>query len=369
MELHGKVKSLRLSIYRAIEVNGEYVKQERAFTKSVFGNAEKYILFNQNGNIVEEIIKRPNDYQRITKTYNPNGNILEYCEYDILQNCIFKKVTTYNRKDSVVEEAEYRENELENLIKYKYDFKGYMVKKTVYDRNDLYEKTVFKNDKKGNPVEIIEYDSDGKITSKDFYKYDKNGNEIEYTNKLGDDTFYKTTSTYNEKNKRTEYKQFINEVLSRSELYFYDEDQESVIGEIKYKKEYNPDSETYESNIFDKKGNLVESSIKRIQDNKESIEYEFIDIKYNDSGYKIESKTYYDNELSSIKTWSYDEFGNVINDSYSRRSVTLMPGYVYESTQTKNLYQYDMNKNLIRRVYISSQEGTFILEYEIEYYN
>lgn len=48
-----------------------------------------------------------------------------------------------------------------------------MVKKTVYDRNDLYEKTVFKNDKKGNPVEIIEYDSDGKITSKDFYKYDK----------------------------------------------------------------------------------------------------------------------------------------------------------------------------------------------------
>lgn len=375
MELNGKVKSIRELIYNAIEKNGEYIKQEKA-TMCRIGPIEKYILFNQKGYIIEEIEHFVNgdinNYNRTTNSYDINDNIIEICHYDIIQNCIYKKVTTYNKQNKVVEEKFYEsDKKLKSISKYKYDQNGYAIEKTEYLANgDMDEKIICKNDSKGNPIEILNYDSKGKLNNKENNKYDNNGNNIESITKWPEGGYIKSTSIYDEKNNLIEHEYYYDEILNSSESYLYSDDRLTKIEETKFEKRYNPDYDSYKTTKYDKKGNQIECIIKRIEGDKITIEKEIDDIKYDDNGNKVETNKYFDDKLKIVEKAGYGKNGKVFKDFYrGYGGLGFIPGYPKDDIVYISYYQYDSYDNLINRTYYSSWDGgTFIFEKEIEYY-
>lgn len=146
MNLKGKVKSVRIIYYEAIDKFGELQKgkKESTFDESRFVR-ENYecnykIIFNDKGNMIEE------------NWYNSDGGI------------DWKSI-------------------------HKYDDKGNMIENNWYNSNSSFDwKHIYKYDGKGNMVEKNEYKSDGIINNKYTYnEYDKFDNwvkRIDYKNEI-----------------------------------------------------------------------------------------------------------------------------------------------------------------------------------------
>jgi hypothetical protein len=57
MNLYGNVESIRDISFRAIDNNGEITKGKRE--SNIYGDMDQYILFNDKGNLLEEIRYNP----------------------------------------------------------------------------------------------------------------------------------------------------------------------------------------------------------------------------------------------------------------------------------------------------------------------
>ena len=62
---------------------------------------------------------------------------------------------------------------------YKYDQNGNKIEWSKYSDGTLDWKYLYKYDQNGNKLEYSYYNSDGTLNFKELYKYDSNGNEIE----------------------------------------------------------------------------------------------------------------------------------------------------------------------------------------------
>lgn len=364
MGLKGRVKSIKESCYKAIEKNGEYIKQEKAGFQ--YNPNESFISFNIKGFITEKIESgiSTDYYCRITNSYNMNDNIVEYCRYDRLQNCDYKKVTTYNNLNNVIAEEIYEsDNKLKNKTECKYDKNGFGVESIEYLANgDLHEKTIVKNDYKGNPIEVSVYDSQGKLKKNETCKYDNNNNLIE--SKSSWDS-RKQKYKYDEKNNRIETKFYqgdrglINKVST-----IYGKDGKKIIEKSVYEKDYHG-NESYTTTKYDIKGNEIVKYSKNIRGDKTTILKQTNKIKYDGNGYKVESKKYFDDKLSSIEKWAYNDNGKVYKDYLWCHGGEVL---YKDDLEIANQYQYDSKDNLISTTTINSWYGTFIIEKEIEYY-
>ena len=98
LELKGNVKSIREIVYKAKE---SFVRVEKGDI-----NANKYILFNEEGNKIEE------------NSYNSEGSL------------VYRRIYKYDDKGSKIEEKKYgSEGSLVYRRIYKYDDKGNKMKK------------------------------------------------------------------------------------------------------------------------------------------------------------------------------------------------------------------------------------------------
>ncbi|WP_405411675.1 hypothetical protein [Maribacter sp. Asnod1-A12] len=231
-------------------------------------------------------IKKVDYGGRTTKiSYNESGYMTEYTYYN--QDGSFNNRTTYLYDDNL--------NEIE--VK-EFNFSGEIESKElkVYDNNILVEtkgldskgrlswKIEYRNNSNGDIQELIQYNQDGKVYSRQLYEYDKNENHIQTVSfnskeNIGKKSIYQ----YDDKGNRIEWKLFeSNGNLISSEKYEYNKkDKKTIISrygsknklEYTFSKSYNeygdettslnhfPPDETYSfyyEHIYDDYNNWIE---------------------------------------------------------------------------------------------------------------
>jgi hypothetical protein len=166
--LKGKIKSYRESYYSSQDNYGKLKKGPKLEDPRFH---DEFVTFDQNGNISQSV------------EYNFDGTI--YCKYngryDYMDNNIesiyvnFEPELKILRKPFILESVRYSWGEQYKMT-YKIDFKVRPLEETIYDLIGRAILTIeIKRDENGNSIE--DRFSDGTI---DKFKYDKNGNRIEW---------------------------------------------------------------------------------------------------------------------------------------------------------------------------------------------
>ena len=149
--LNGKVKSVKETMYSAVEKFGEPVKDE-FITQYVY-------YFNKDGFIKETDVFNESDElkERWKRKYDDDGNLIESNMYN-------------------------SDGELEEKRKGKYD-DGNIIEAYIYDKyGELKEKWKHEYDNDGNKIESSIYDKDGELKERWKYKYYDDGNQTESNN-------------------------------------------------------------------------------------------------------------------------------------------------------------------------------------------
>lgn len=226
----GKVKSVIQSEFSVIDKFGKIMKEEK--------DSEVELLFNIQGKLTEgkdrftgdRIVKEYNDNNDVVRVknyeyndmtidstmviykYDDKNNLIEQKEYES-NNIIFNITYKYNENNQLIEECKYNTDDILNYqTMYEYDSKDNLLEKNIYLLNSDYNrmtKEVYIYDDKNNVIEENIHNI-GRFSRKLTYKYDKEGNRIEYTEYEGwrhsfsfeyDDMPY-----YNQKIRKNEYK-------------------------------------------------------------------------------------------------------------------------------------------------------------------
>ena len=169
--LIGKVKSIDENTYSAIEKFGEVQKNE---------NKSNYLVeFNINGNIIE-VTKKPSHSRTIYK-YDSQEYLIERHEYRPIETLYRKVISKYNNQGNEIEtRTYYPKDTTEYLEIHKYNESGYRIETESYSRGKPNGKDIFKYDENGNNIEYHIYDHLGDLIQKDTYKFDENGNKIDF---------------------------------------------------------------------------------------------------------------------------------------------------------------------------------------------
>ena len=183
-------------------------------------------------------------YTKYEYTYDKRGNEMLYIQYDKNNEIIQKTEWEYDGKGELVYSAQYTAGGVLNN-KYVREKNGAGSKgvSTRYDENGngtvAYEMTF---DKKGNQVLYVEY-SDGKVSAKTEYEYDRFGNCIE-----------KSGYRYDFEDRKTTFK----------DEYVYDKRgnclEASYFSSYEYVEGYTAENRSTRKYTYDKKGNLISSS-------------------------------------------------------------------------------------------------------------
>ena len=291
--LLGKVKSVKITSFEAVEQSGVITKGAEHKIYTFYGkeNNYQYMFFNESGMITEYSYNtmgaRDETEIRNFIKYNDKGLIAENREYclDGMNNehSEYVKTFTYDNKDLLIEEKSGN-----NSVFYKYDKNGYKIE----------EKTIRKT---------TQINSNQIIDNYEFvlnFKNDDSGCKIEEYS-----TSYKTIFKYNDKKKLVEEQQY--SILANGSVLL-----NKII--------------TYE---YDKKGNVTNHSEKNAE-----------------------------GKVFSSETYSYNENGFVSKIlSFS----TLREGYNKETFE----YEYDSNKNWIKKTNFIANKPEYIEEREIVYFN
>lgn len=200
MNLNDKVKSISEFSYEAIDKFG-VISKGKKIRESPF-EIDKYILFNEVGNQVEEdhYNSEGNLFLTYTFEYDDKGNQVEwnthYSASNLDEKLIYKydskgrkiEMIKYNSSGSLDVKCTYKYDEQGNLIDwntfnefgYKYDEQGNVIDWNAFNEfGKLINKTIYKYDDIGNQIEMKWYDSDGNILARHTYNYDDKGNKIE----------------------------------------------------------------------------------------------------------------------------------------------------------------------------------------------
>lgn len=281
--LSGDVKFLKENSYEAFEMMGKIQKGESAH-KSWFGF----------------------DY---TKTYNKEGLLEEYCEFDSkTSKLVYKNVTSYDHENYVVSKSSYSgDNILDQKSVYTYDDLGHVVEVNAFNANDqVNNRHTYEYDGEGRTVLECSYFADSTYEWKRSYRYNDRG-QVVMMHRDDADSRFDCTYVY----KYNDNHQLEEEIVKDADRIF--------------NKRY-----VYS---YDKRGNrTMEESY-----NSRAKLYSRIAYMYNKKGDKISMNELY--------------LGHEKNDGYSYT------------------YVYDKEGNWTRRVEYYNDTPKFLVVREIEYHN
>lgn len=238
--------------------------------------------FDENGNSIMEV------------TYTPEGRVENAVKYK------------YDRKNRLIEEVHYYEEELGEMIRYILDEKGRSreVETTYADGSKSVKKVI----REGNTVTFKTFDEDGDPEEEDRIKYDEKGRVVEEI-KLDDEgkEVYRSEYQYNESGKlisKTEYESNDGSYLKTVVEY---DDRDNMIGEIQttdrgnlvrrlaYEYDKNGNRVAWQNNqhihrvVYDEQGRpLTEETRNKMNDLVEN----FTEYKYNEHGLVTEERTF-----------------------------------------------------------------------------
>ena len=113
---------------------------------------ELYSKFGEEqiGNMISKSISK----------FNNDGNELEYFNYDLDGNLLWKHKKTYDEKGDLLEECgyNYSDGNKDWKHKYKYDEKGNLLEECIFDSGCLHWKYTYTYDEKGNRIEEKYYE-------------------------------------------------------------------------------------------------------------------------------------------------------------------------------------------------------------------
>ncbi len=269
MNLNGKVESLKITQYKAVDKFGEItttdtLKDGRGWTETEYvfdkrGNNIKEILYSKSrgysyllGKVADSEEKRIYEYK-----YNDNNYLIEK-GIDDWSNTIWKYI--YDAKQNLITEEYWQNEKLSSKKILAYDELGNEIEMSEYDREgDLKYKRILENSiKDGIKYEkSITYDPDGEVKWGYNHEYDSNGNMIKSYETHSN---YRTTdvmeySANNELLKKTVY--FSSNKPMYVVMYSYD-DSGNIIKETKV--DYSTRNDDYEKTYkyeFDEKKNWI----------------------------------------------------------------------------------------------------------------
>ena len=237
------------------------------------------------------------------------------------------KVKTYIIEDYRIDEngKPFRGN---TELLTEFDPKGRTTKMQVKNNGMIMSYHDTYNDQ-GYLIESISKDEDNKKLSSNLYEYDQKGNRTRHDLLTAEgNLFMSTFSKYNDKNQLIEKSSCVGGVCDEKSVFTYD-DKGYLIQEEKYKKDELSTKTLYKN---DAKGNPLE-------------------------------RLTYDAEGKLLKkiTSTYDKEGNETENIVYKGDGTI--------AQKKNyVYQYDKNRNWIKKTESENGELSLIIQQKFEYY-
>ena len=206
LEVKGKVKSLRETSYKAINVSGKIQKGKRKTENS--DEKDSFISFNEKGNKIERIeyTSDGKTYEKLSYLYDDKGyDTIIYNEKDS-HNLIAKYVHKYDEKGNLIERRHYNpDGSNDNIYTYKYDENKNLVEYNWFKKDGNFgSKDIYKYDTKGNMLEDATYKSDERLEWKITYEYNDSGNCVEENTYKGSKFYIKYLKKFDDKGNQIE---------------------------------------------------------------------------------------------------------------------------------------------------------------------
>lgn len=291
-----------------------------------------------------------NNNNMADNTINNDDNSAQFriVEIVIIDNS-GKQVTayTYNDNNQMLEKKITHNGNFVNNIVYEYNEENQLVKKTNTYKEEVPVITTYTYDDEGYKIKEEWSKEDGGNGIKN-YEYDEHGNlimfeEINYTEDIIDDEYYKSEKTYDEKNRLIKEESLESHGLIVNTEYIYKND---LLMEIKHTQHGWETSEKYE---YNKNGDVIKINY---TDSDGTYSKEFLT--YNDKHQLIEKYFEISGKDKSIfymevtEKYHYDDKGNLIKKEIHNITKSTMLGDKEENTI--ELYKYDEYNNLIETV-------------------
>ena len=245
----------------------------------------------------------------------------------------------------------------------------------------LLSKYIYKYDENGNIIEYNHYKSDGSLNRKRTYKYDENGNIIE-SNDILNESYDRTLIIRYDKNvNNIEWSWHGSDgYSSEKNTARYDENgniiEENEFWQGKFTYNYDVNGNEIEWNWYLNDGILYKKHTKQYDVNGNEIEFNFYEYgelvstktcKYDENGNTIEdNRIHHDDEDADWErttySYGYDENGNIIEKNCYKSDRSLEYKHTYR-------YEFDEKNNYIKSIKYLNDNPKSIIEREIEYFN
>jgi len=224
----GNVKSVREISYVAHDKFGKVSKGAR---KGDILHQDFLKIFNTNGNNIETIIYNSDGslFQKHINKFDKNANEVEKNIYDSNNSLKWKYLIKYDDKGNKIEENYYSsDGNLHSKETYKYDNEGNKIEENYYSlepisgSESVHTKWTFKHNDQNKTTEWYYHTPGYEPLLNYIYKYDDNGNQIEWSgHNLGMPNF-KTHANYDFNGNLLEIKSYeTNERLKSHENHKY----------------------------------------------------------------------------------------------------------------------------------------------------
>lgn len=238
-------------------LNGLLIKMN-LFGLNLNFSGNKLFNYDENNKITDEIYYKYDGRisKRLTFKYNEKDLLVEETEFNLDDNSLFKIMYKYNDKNLLIDKSVYIKINTQNyildnvsIIKEKYVY--------LYDENDKLIGEYFYISSQSNIIPSNKYDKEGKLIEsvetdpsyfKYTYKYDKHGRIIEKIGVSSNNPFNRFTSKstwkYDQNGNNIEFSNYISGKLKR-----------------KRTRKFNNNGEIIKSNSFkyDSTGNIIKS--------------------------------------------------------------------------------------------------------------
>ena len=178
----------RVTQYEEIEYDENGTKIRKAVC---YSDSYKYDIkyrYNRDGRLAEEVymglkneIGKNGLDSRHSYRYDSNGNLIEesmkhYTDYGVDWKIVYR----YDSKERLVEQYNYEMDEVERYTLFEYDGNNCISRNEWDGKNRPLAKRLYKYDDTGRKIEESLYNHDGELFSKLSYKYDAQGNMVEF---------------------------------------------------------------------------------------------------------------------------------------------------------------------------------------------
>ncbi len=219
-------------------------------------------------------------------------------------------------KQLLIKQSTYNENgELIGWTEYEYDEEGNKLKLNNYNgSSELTETIVYTYDEEGNKNEVINLDNGDFMRAK--WVYDKNGNVLEFLSlEQGKDgevyEYSKRVKSYDEQGRVKKDEFWIEGKIKTIQEYIYEDKNKEVERTMNYNDKEEIASEWSEERIYNDNGEVVKEYVYLDEENL----YQWVEYVYNTQGDCIERREYgADGSVWNIERceYLYDDMGNII---------------------------------------------------------